>query len=284
MGSAEIADFTNLYVIHESSAKGESYAVTAKTLALVLLGVAAVSSTSVAQEITIAAAADLSSALTQLATNYQKQTGTKIRLSFGSSGNLTQQIRNGAPFDLFLSADEDYPKQLVEAQLAEQDSVYRYAVGRLVLWVLNSSPLDIEHRGVNALIDPAVKKIAIANPQHAPYGRAAVAVLRHFHLYEKVADRLVLGENVSQAAQFVESGNAQVGLIALSHALAPAMKDMGRYWEVPSNAYPELDQAAVVISRSQHKKEATAFLRYLKTPEAQAILRRYGFTVPEEKR
>jgi molybdate transport system substrate-binding protein len=238
---------------------------------------------SAAQEITVAAAADLSSALTELAANYQKQTGTRVRLSFGSSGNLTQQIKNGAPFDLFFSADEDYPKQLIEARLAEPDSFYRYAVGRLILWVLKSFPLDIEHRGVNVLLDASVKKIAIANPQHAPYGRAAVAALRHFEIYDKVADLLVLGENVSQAAQFVESGNAQVGLIALSHALTPSMRDTGRYWEVPRDAYPELDQAAVVISRSQHKKEAFAFLGYLKRPEAQAILQRYGFSMLEGK-
>jgi len=258
--------------------------VTAKTLAVVLLGMASLSTRSAAQEITVAAAADMGSALTELAARYQKKTGTSIRLLFGSSGNLTQQIKNGAPFDLFLSADEDYPKQLIEARLAERNSLYRYAVGRLIMWVLKSSSLDIEHHGVNVLLDASVKKIAIANPQHAPYGRAAVAALRHFQLYDKVADRLVLGENVSQAAKFVESGNAQVGLIALSHALVPAMKDRGRYWEVPNDAYPELDQGAVVISRSQHKKEAAAFLSCLKTPEAQAILRRYGFSTPEGKR
>jgi len=257
--------------------------VTAKTRALVLLGAAALSATSVAQELTVAAAADLSSALTELAANYQKQTGTRVRLAFGSSGNLTQQIKNGAPFDLFFSADEDYPKQLMEERLAEQDSFYRYAVGRLILWVLKSSSLDIEHRGLKVLLDASVKKIAIANPQHAPYGRAAVAALRHFQLFDKVADRLVLGENVSQAAQFVESGNAQVGLIALSPALEPSMRGSGRYWEVPSDAYPELDQAAVLISRSQHKGEAAAFLGYMKMPEAQAILRGYGFWLPEEK-
>lgn len=183
----------------------------------------------------------------------------------------------------FFSADMDYPKKLIDGGLADGPSLYRYAVGRLVLWMPASCSLDLEHRGMNVLLDPSVKKIAIANPQHAPYGRAAVAALRHFELYEKVVDRLVLGENVSQAAQFVESGNAQAGIVALSHALAPAMKDKGRYWEIPAGAYPALDQGVVVLSHSQDKKEAGAFLDYLKTAEAAAIMRRYGFSLLEEK-
>lgn len=235
------------------------------------------------QGITLAAAADLNAALSELAANYQKQTGKTASLAFGSSGNLFNQIQNGAPFDLFFSADEDYSKQLVTAGLAEPSSLYRYAIGRLVLWVPASSSLDIEHRGMNVLLEPSAKKIAIANPQHAPYGRAAVATLRHFGIYERVADRLVLGENVSQAAQFVESGNAQVGIVALSLALAPALHGKGRYWEIPADAYPVLNQAVVILAHSAHKRDAAAFLEYLKTPEAIAVLQRYGFAVPEEK-
>src|SRR5712691_6588566 len=234
------------------------------------------------QGITVAAAADLNAALSELASNYQKQTGKTANLAFGSSGNLFNQIQNGAPFDLFFSADEDYSKQLVTAGLAEPSSFYRYAVGRLVLWVPVSSPLDIEHAGMNALLEPSAKKIAIANPQHAPYGRAAVAALRHFGIYERVADRLVLGENVSQAAQFVESGNAQVGIVALAHALAPTMKGKGRYWEIPDESYPTLNQAVVVLSRSSARKEAVEFLNYLKTSPATDVFRRYGFSVPKE--
>jgi molybdate transport system substrate-binding protein len=238
---------------------------------------------SAAGEITVAAAADLNLALSEIAATYQKQTGNTVRLSFGSSGNLFNQVQNGAPFDLFLSADVDYPKKLIEAGLAERTSLYRYARGRLVLWLPTSSSLDVERRGMEVLLDPSVKKIAIANPQHAPYGRAAVAALRHFGIYDKIADRLVLGENVSQSAQFVESGNAQAGIVALSHALAPAMKDKGRYWEIPADAYPVLEQAAVIVSRSANKKEAAAFLEYLKSPEATQVLRRHGFSLPEEK-
>jgi molybdate transport system substrate-binding protein len=234
---------------------------------------------SLAQPITVAAAADLSSVLTEVAANYQKQTGQEIKLSFGASGNLTSQIQNGAPFDLFFSADEDYPKKLIDASLADQGSLYRYAVGRLVLWVPASSTLDIEHRGLQALLDPSVTKIAIANPQHAPYGRAAETALRHEGIYDKVSSKLVLGENVAQAAQFVESGNAQVGLVALSHALAPKMKDQGRYWVVPLDEYPMLNQAVVVLSKSSNKKQAQAFLDYVRTPETVALFKSYGFSV-----
>jgi len=235
------------------------------------------------QTITVAAAADLDAALTELGAKYQQQTGSRVRFAFGSSGNLANQILNGAPFDLFFSADESYPRQLVEAGAAESSSLYVYAVGRLVLCVPNSSTLDVEHRGLEALLDPAVKRIAIANPQHAPYGRAAEAALRHAGIYEKVAGRLVLGENVSQAAQFVESGNAEAGLVALSHVLVPSVKGKGRYWEVPTDLYPPLRQAVVTVSRAASRKEAVEFLAYLKSKEAQADLASFGFSLPEEK-
>jgi molybdate transport system substrate-binding protein len=135
---------------------------------------------------------------------------------------------------------------------------------------------------MNVLLDPSVKKISIANPQHAPYGRAAVAALRHDGLYDQIADRLVLGENVSQAAQFVESGNAQAGFVALAHAKAPAMQGKGKYWEVPAEDYPPLTQGVVVLSRSQHKKEAAEFLEFIKTAEAGDVLRKFGFTLPKD--
>ena len=235
-------------------------------------------------EINVAAAADLSAALQEVADNYEKRTGVVVKLSFGASGALTQQIQNGAPFDVFFSADMEYPRQLIADGQAESATLYRYAVGRLVLWVSKDSPLDIQHKGMDVLLDPSVKKIAIANPQHAPYGRAAVAALKHYGLYEKVTDQLVLGENVSQAAQFAESGNAQVGFVALAHAIAPAMEGKGKYWMVPAEAYPPLDQGVVLISRSSHRQDAAAFLEYVKTAEVAALLRRYGFSLPEQER
>jgi molybdate transport system substrate-binding protein len=233
-----------------------------------------------APELVVAAAADLSTVLKEISDGYERKTGMRVKLSFGASGALTQQIQNGAPFDLFFSADMDYPRQLISAGEADKDSLYQYAVGKLVLWVPADSPLDVEQKGINVLLDPFVKKIAIANPQHAPYGRAAVAALKHAGLYDQVADKLVLGENVAQAAQFIESGNAQAGFVALAHTIAPAIQGKGKYWEVPLDAYPPLAQGVVVISRSRHKKEAAEFIDYIKTKEAGDLLKRYGFTLP----
>jgi len=231
-------------------------------------------------ELVVAAAADLSSALKEVGNNYTKKTGMKIKLSFAASGALTQQIQNGAPFDVFFSADMDYPRQLIAAGDADPSSLYQYAVGKLVLWVPADSPLDVEHQGMKILLDPSVKKISIGNPQHAPYGRAAVAALKHAGLYNQVADRLVLGENISQAAQFVESGNAQAGFVALAHAIAPEMKGKGKYWEVPADFYPPLAQGVVVLTHSQHKKEAADFVAYIKSEESVDLLRQYGFSLP----
>lgn len=230
-------------------------------------------------ELVVAAAADLSSALKDISDDYEKKTGVKVKLSFGASGALTQQIQNGAPFDVFFSADMDYPRTLIAAGDADAVSLYQYAVGKLVLWVLADSALDVEHKGMKVLFDPSVKKISIANPQHAPYGRAAVAALKHEGLYDQLSDHLVLGENVSQAAQFVESGNAQAGFVALAHAIAPEIKGKGKYWIVPAEAYPPLAQGVVVLTHSQHKKEAAAFVEYIKSKEATELLRKYGFSV-----
>jgi molybdate transport system substrate-binding protein len=233
------------------------------------------------KQLVVAAAADLSTALKEIGDDYEKKTGTKIQLSFGASGALTQQIQNGAPFDIFFSADMDYPRQLIASGDAVGSTLYQYAVGKLVLWVPADSPLDVEHKGMTVLLDPSVKKIAIANPQHAPYGRAAAAALKHYELYDRLSSRLVLGENISQAAQFAESGNAQAGFVALAHAVSPAMRGKGKYWEVPAEAYPPLTQGAVVLTHSQHAKEAADFLEYMKTKEATDVLRKYGFTLPQ---
>lgn len=233
-------------------------------------------------ELIVAAAADLSAALKEVAAEYEKKSGVPVKLSFGSSGALTQQIQNGAPFDVFFSADMDYPRHLIASGNAEGNSLYQYAVGKLVLWVGTDSTLDVEHKGFNVLLDPSVKKISIANPEHAPYGRAAVAALKHAGLYDQVSSHLVFGENVSQAAQFVESGNAQAGFVALAHALAPSMRGKGKYWEVPADYYPPLAQGVVVLSHSRHKKQAGDFLEYINTPKASELLLKYGFSLPHK--
>jgi molybdate transport system substrate-binding protein len=249
-------------------------------VALLFLPVASAQNKSSSKELVVAAAADLSSALKEIADNYEKKNGITLKLSFGASGALTQQIQNGAPFDIFFSADMDYPRQLIASHDADGATLYQYAVGKLVLWVPADSPLDVEHKGMDILLDPSVKKIAIANPQHAPYGRAAVAALKYYHLYDQISDRLVVGENISQAAQFAESGNAQAGFVALAHAASPAMQGKGKYWEVPTESYPPLAQGVVVLAHSQHKKEAADFLEYMKTKEVGDLLKKYGFSLP----
>jgi molybdate transport system substrate-binding protein len=233
-----------------------------------------------AQTITVAAAADLKFALTELAGRFEHSTGNKVEVTTGASGNLYSQIANGAPFDLFFSADEEYPKRLVESGKAETASLHIYAVGHLVLWVPGNSPFDPGKTQIGILTEPAVKRIAIANPQHAPYGRAAMAVLEHYGLKSKVEDKLVQGESVSQAAQFVQSGNAQAGLIALSLAKSPAMETAGKYWEVPLDAYPEIRQAVVLMSSSRQKTAAQAFLDFVLSAEGAAVLKKFGLAPP----
>jgi molybdate transport system substrate-binding protein len=201
-------------------------------------------------------------------------------VTLGSSGNYFTQIQNGAPFDLFFSADIEYPKKLEAAGLGEPGTLYQYATGKIVMWVSADSKLDVS-KGLGILTDPTVRKIAIANPKHAPYGRAAVAAMTKQGIYDKVTDKLVFGENISQTAQFVESGNADIGIIALSLALAPAIADKGKYFEVPQDLYPPLDQGAIVIKASQNKQQAKQFLAYLKTPASIALLQRYGFKLPD---
>jgi molybdate transport system substrate-binding protein len=229
-----------------------------------------------AEEITVAAAADLQFVLKDAATRFEQQTGNKVNLIFGSSGNFFSQIQNGAPFDVFFSADLDYPKQLEAAGLVEPNTLYQYATGKIVLWVRNDSKLDLS-KGLAALLDPSVNKIAIANPAHAPYGRAAMAALEHEQLSGKLKDKFVLGENVSQTAQFVESGSAEAGIIALSLAVAPAMKEKGRYVEVSTSLYPPLQQGCVVLKSSKKKAVALAFVEFLKKPEMVKLLENSGF-------
>jgi len=253
-----------------------------RTLPLILL-LASLAPFARAEQITVAAAADLNYALKDLAARFERQTGDKVVLSFGASGSFFSQIQSGAPYDLFFSADVDYPTKLGAAGLVESASLRVYAIGHLVLWVPNSLGLDPANLKMDLLLQPTVRRIAIANPQHAPYGRAAMAALDHFGLKDKVTNKLVLGENISQAAQFVQSGNAQAGLIALSLAMSPAMKDAGEYWELPADSYPEMQQGVAILSTSKHKPAAQAFLDYISSPEGTTVLEQYGFRVPSHQ-
>src|SRR5580704_3495070 len=185
-----------------------------------------------AQEIRVAAAADLEFAMQDVAAQFEKQSGTKLDVTYGSSGNFFSQLQNGAPFDLFFSADIDYPRKLDAAGLAEPGTLYEYAVGRIAIWTPSDAKVDVTRLGWKTLLDPSVQKISIANPEHAPYGRAAVAALQQAGIYKQVRPKLVYGENIAQAAQFVQSGNAQAGIVAMSLAVSPGMKD-GKRWGIP---------------------------------------------------
>ena len=232
-----------------------------------------------AQEIRVAAAADLKFALDELDAQYEKQAGKKIDVSYGSSGNFFAQIQNGAPFDLLLSADIEYPRKLEAAGLAEPGTLYEYAVGRIVIWMPADARADLAKLGWKALLEPGVDRIAIANPEHAPYGRAAVAALRNAGVYEQVLRRLVYGENIAQAAQFVASGSAQAGILALSLAVSPPMRD-GKRWEIPADMHPPIEQGAIILKSSKDKEGARAFLAFLKSDAGRKILESYGFVLP----
>ena len=234
-------------------------------------------------ELTVAAAADLKFALDELAAAFHKaHPEITLKVVFGSSGNLFAQISNDAPFDLFLAADIQYARDLAEQGQGLTETLFPYALGHLVVWVPMTSELDLEELGIQALMDVRVKKVAIANPKHAPYGRAAEAALKNLGLYEQVSRRLVLGENIAQTTQFVESGAADVGIIALSLAMAPAMQGKGRYWRIPVDAYPALLQGGIILKRCQDREAADEFKAYLIGEEGRNTLRRYGFGLPGE--
>jgi len=242
-----------------------------------------------AQDLKVAAAADLSSVMPSLSAEFEKQTGAHVSVSLGSSGNFFAQIQNGAPFDVFLSADRSYPEKLQQAGLTEPGTLVNYARGKLVLWIPNNSALHLAAEKKRALAgDPKgllaseVRRIAIANPDHAPYGRAAVAVLQHYGIYDRLRPKLIRGENISQTAQFAESGNADAAFIAYSIALTEPMKKHGRSLQLPQESYPPLDQAAVVPKSSANKAQARRFLEFLRSAEAQAILSQFGFEAPKQ--
>ncbi len=246
-------------------------------LVLVLL----VTSFASADELRIAAAADLRYAMQDIAARFEKETGHKVSISYGSSGNFFNLIQNGAPYDIYFSADLDYPKKLEAAGLIVPGSLHQYAKGRLVLWVPTTSSLDLA-TGLDVLLDSRVKKIAIANPEHAPYGRAAVAAMQNAKVYDRVREQLVRGENISQTAQFVQTGNADVGFVALSLAISPAMKSSGRFVEVPAQLYPPIDQAVVIIKSSKRQDLARRFLEFFGSAGSAETLRKYGFETPSK--
>lgn len=247
-------------------------------LRLLVALVLATAAPSGAQTLTVAAASDLQSVMPAIVSAFEGATGRSVRVAFGSSGNFFAQIQNGAPFDLFFSADIDYPQRLERAGLATPGSLHEYATGRLVLWAPRNSRIDLS-RGLPSLLAPQVRRIAIANPAHAPYGRAAVEALRQAGLYDQLRAKFVIGENVSQAAQFVESGNADVGILARSITLLPALEG-GASQPLPPDAHPAIVQAAIIVKASRNQDLARSFLAFFRTDATTALLKRFGFDAP----
>jgi molybdate transport system substrate-binding protein len=244
--------------------------------ALVCLGLISAGSLAWGQKppLRVAAAADLQPVMPVLARDYEHATGIKLVVSYGSSSTLATQLLDGAPMDLFFGADFVYPEKVVAAGLAEESAPIAYAKGTLVLWTRKDSgllPLNMER-----LTDPRVKTIAIANELHAPYGLAASQALHNMKLFDKLSPHFVVGENIAQTAQFVESGNAQLGLISLTTASTEHFRQIGTYVLVPTSQYSEIRQCAIILKSSDRKAEAKAFLDWVLSPTVQANLPKLG--------
>ncbi len=234
-------------------------------------------------DVVVAAAADLKFALDEIIARFRsRRPEITVTASYGSSGNFYAQLSNRAPFDLFFSADREFVSRLVAQELTLPGSEFLYAIGRIVVWAPRSSPLDLEQHGIAVLKDPAVRRIAIANPRHAPYGRAAEAAMRSLGVYAAVKNKLVRGENVAQAAQFVQTGGAEVGIIALSLAVAPSLREEGKYWSVPLEAYPRMEQGGVILRWARDPAAARAFREFVLGPSGREVLKTYGFGLPEK--
>lgn len=230
-----------------------------------------------AETITIAAASDLRFAMDEIVADFQtRHPDDRVEVVYGSSGKFHTQVQQGAPYDLYFSADIEYPRRLAEAGLAASE-VRPYAFGRIVLW---SPTLDATAMTLESLADPAITRIAIANPQHAPYGRRAVEALRAAGVWAKVEPKLVYGENISQTAQYVETGNAQVGIIALSLAVSPQLAKQGGYWLIPDSLHEPLEQGFIVTRRAGGNPLARSFADFMDDPATRAVMTRYGFVLP----
>lgn len=229
----------------------------------------------------IAAASDLRFALEEIARLFEAQRNARVRLAFGSSGQFATQIEQGAPFDLFFSADEAYVAALSRKDLILKDSVQLYAIGRIVLWARADVPVDVRD-GLGVLAYERIRFVAIANPEHAPYGRAAVEALRSAGLYAQVQPKLVLGENISQTLQLAQTGNADAGIVALSLAIAPAVRASGRYWLIPSYLHHPIRQAVGIVTGSKQQDAARALVAFVNGPAGRMVMRRFGFALPGE--
>lgn len=248
-----------------------------KNLFIVLLSVLG-SSLVLADELKIAAAADLKFAMEEIASEYRKANPTdKIDLIFGSSGKFFAQIQQGGPYDMFFSADIKYPEELHKNGLATS-SVTPYATGRIVLW---SNTVDASKLKLSDLTESKFSKIAIANPKHAPYGKRAQEALERTGLWTQIQGKLVYGENIAQTAQFILTGNAQIGVIALSLAKNPELEKQGKYYLIPEDMHQPLEQGYVITKRAESNAAASRFSKFMQTKSAKDILAKYGFMLPK---
>lgn len=232
-----------------------------------------------AEKITIAAAADMQYAMDDIVMRFKSaHPDAEIATVYGSSGNFATQIRNGAPFDLFFSADIGYPQQLVKEGFAAS-AVVPYGIGRIVLWRVGAGG---ERITLNALSDAKVMRIAIANPEHAPYGKRAREALIASGVWQQVQPKLVFGENIGQTAMFVQTGAADIGLIALSLALTPALSSRGSYALIPAGLHASLEQGFMITRRAAENGLAKQFASYMSSPTVRAVMVRYGFALPGE--
>lgn len=253
-----------------------------KSLLILLASLAAVGLPAAADTLTVAAASDLTYAIDELAAAFAEQVpGAQLKTSVGSSGNFYAQIKNGAPFDVFLSADMKYPAQLAREGAADPATLAPYAVGRIVLWSLDRR-FDLS-QGMRVLNDARLTRVAIANPDVAPYGRAAQASLMALGFWDTVKPKLVLGENIAQTAQFIQTGNAQVGIVSYATVLAPKVKGTGTYYLIPADGVPPIEQGGIITRQGGANPLAPRFLHFLQSPAARAILLKHGFSLPREK-
>ena len=246
---------------------------------LLLAGAMIFAASAHAGKITIAAAADLKFAMDEIVATFQQaHSADQVDVIYGSSGKFHAQIQRGAPYDLYFSADIAFPRALAKAGFAASE-VRPYAVGRIVLW---SAAMDARQMTLASLTDARVARVAIANPRHAPYGKRAEEALRATGLWDKVEPKLVYGENIAHAAQFVQSGNAQVGVIALALAVSPELAGKGGYWLIPDHLHAPLEQGFIITRRAQGNALAQRFADYMGSQAARAVMTRYGFVLPGE--
>ena len=249
---------------------------------LKLIGMACllfVTNTAHAEKITVAAAADLKFAMDEIVTGFKKgHSGAELDVIYGSSGKFHTQIQQGAPYDLFFSADINYPRELAKKGMAASE-VKPYAVGRVVLW---SNSMDTTKMTLASLTDPKIARIAIANPKHAPYGKRAEEALKASGLWDRLQPKFVFGENIAHTAQFVQTGNAQVGIIALSLAVNPELAKKGGYYLIPDKLHNPLEQGYIITKQGAAKPLARQFADYMGSKPARSIMTRYGFVLPGE--